>query len=116
MSANGSLVIGRYTLFAFDGSRERYKLLGKVAKLWEANKQGGRNPGCGAMPPAPGSRTPITPGRWVLCSQTHATRVPALHYHQPPELAAAHPSILRGTTGCYRALDQHHAQPPTQLG
>jgi hypothetical protein len=42
-----------YPSFAFDGPRERYKPLGKVAELWEANKQGGRNPGCGAMSPAP---------------------------------------------------------------
>jgi hypothetical protein len=33
--------------------------LGKVTKFWEANKQGGRNPGCGAMPPAPGSGPPL---------------------------------------------------------
>jgi hypothetical protein len=92
MSSNGSLFIPS---FAIDGLRERYEPLGKVAELWEANKQGGRNLGYDTMPPVPGSRAAITPGRWVTCNQTHAIHVPALHYHQPPELAAAHPSILR---------------------
>jgi hypothetical protein len=105
-----------YRPFAFDGPGERYKPLGKVSELWEANKQKGRNPAHGAMPPAPGSWATITPGRRVIHGQTHAVCVSALHYHQRPELAAAHPSILRGTTGCNRALDQHHAQTPTQLG
>jgi hypothetical protein len=35
MSSSGSLII---LLFAFDGPGERYKPLGKVAELWEANK------------------------------------------------------------------------------
>jgi hypothetical protein len=63
MSFNISLVIPS---FAFDGPRKRYEPLGKVAKLWEANKQGGKNPNCGAMPPAPGSRAAVTPSRWVI--------------------------------------------------
>jgi hypothetical protein len=33
----------------------------------------------------------ITPGKQVIRSRTHAICVPALHYHRPPELAAAHP-------------------------
>jgi hypothetical protein len=78
MSFYGSLVI---TPFAFDVPRERYEPLGKVAYLWEANKQGGRKPGCSTMPPAPGSGATITPGRWVIHSWTHAIRVPALQYH-----------------------------------
>jgi hypothetical protein len=103
-----------YSPFAFDGPGERYKPLGKVAKLWEANRQGSRKHGCGVMPPVPGAGAAITPGRWVIHGGIHA--IPALHYHPPPELEAAHPSILRGTIGCNRALDQHHAQTPTQLG
>jgi hypothetical protein len=113
MSSNGSLIIPS---FAFDGPGDRYEPLGKVTELWEANKQGDRKPSCGTMPPAPGSGATITPVRLVIHGQTYAVRVPALHYHQPPELAAAHPSTLGGNTGCNRTLDQHHAQPPTQLG
>jgi hypothetical protein len=113
MSSNGSLIIPP---FAFDDPGEIYEPLGKVAELWEASKQGGRNPGYSAMPPEPGSRVAITPGRQVICSRTHSIHVPALHYYPPPERVAAHPSIVRGTTGCNRALDQHHAQIPTQLG
>jgi hypothetical protein len=110
MSSNGSLIIPPLPLMALEKDMNHW---GRSPN-WEANKQGGRNPGCGAMAPAPGSRAAIVPGRQVICDQTHAVRVPAFHYHQPPELAAAHPSILRETTGCNGALDQHHAQPPTQ--
>jgi hypothetical protein len=78
MSSNGSLLI---TSFAFDGPRERYEPLGKVSEPWEANKQGGRNPSCGAMPPAQGSRATITLGRWVIRGKTHEIHVPALRYH-----------------------------------
>jgi hypothetical protein len=41
MSSNSSPVI---TPFAFNGPRERFEPLGKVAKLWEANKQGALYP------------------------------------------------------------------------
>jgi hypothetical protein len=106
----------RYTPFAFDDPGERHKPLVKVAELWKANKQGGRKPSCGVMPLVLGCRAIITPGRWVIHDHTYAIRVPALHYHQLPELTTAHPSTLRGTTGHNRALDQHHVQLPTQLG
>jgi hypothetical protein len=89
MSSNSSLVIPP---FAFDGPRERYEPLGKVAKLWEFSKQEGRNPGFDAMPPVPGSGATITPGRQVICGHTHAVCVAALHYHQPPELRQHSPA------------------------
>jgi hypothetical protein len=44
------------------------------------------------MLPPSGSWATTTPGKWVICGCTHAICVSAIHHHQPPELATAHPA------------------------